>query len=52
VLLQISIVSASVAILSTSRQMFWFSLVLAICGAVLVLNGFVPLFSLPFLHHH
>ncbi|HKQ66171.1 MAG TPA: DUF4337 domain-containing protein [Methylomirabilota bacterium] len=52
VLLQISIVSASVAILSTSRQMFWFSMVLAICGAVLVLNGFVPLFSLPFLHHH
>ena len=35
VLLQIAIVSASVSILSTSRQMFWFSLVLAVLGAVL-----------------
>jgi hypothetical protein len=52
VLLQIAIVSASVAILSTSRQMFWFSLILAIGGVGLSLNGFVPLFSLPFLHHH
>ena len=52
VLLQIAIVSASVAILSTSRQMFRFSLVLAVCGAGLALNGFVPLFSLPFLRHH
>jgi Domain of unknown function (DUF4337) len=52
VLLQIAIVSASVAILSTSRQMFTFSLVLAVLGAVLAINGFVPLFSLPFLHHH
>jgi hypothetical protein len=52
VLLQIAIVSASVAILSTSRQMFWFSLILAIGGVGLALNGFVPLFSLPFLHHH
>lgn len=52
VLLQIAIVSASVAILSTSRQMFWFSLILAIGGVGLTLNGFVPLFSLPFLHHH
>jgi hypothetical protein len=45
-------VSASVAILSTSRQMFWFSLVLAVLGVLLAVNGFVPLFSLPFLHHH
>jgi len=52
VLLQIAIVSASVAILSTSRQIFWFSLVLAVLGAILTLNGFVPIFSLPFLHHH
>jgi len=52
VLLQIAIVSASVAILSTSRQMFWFSLVLAVLGAGLTLNGFVPVFKLPFLHHH
>src|SRR6184192_293843 len=39
VLLQIAIVSASVAILSTSRQMFWFSLVLAVVGAGLTVNG-------------
>jgi len=52
VLLQIAIVSASVAILSTSRQMFWFSLVLAVLGAGLTVNGFVPVFKLPFLHHH
>jgi len=51
VLLQIAIVSASVAILSTSRQMFWFSLVLAVLGAGLTLNGFVPVFKLPVLHH-
>ena len=52
VFLQIAIVSASVAILSTSRQMFTFSLVLAAIGAVLAVNGFVPVFTLPFLHHH
>ena len=52
VLLQIAIVSASVSILATSRQMFWFSLVLAVLGAALVVNGFTPIFRLPFLHHH
>src|SRR4029077_785645 len=52
VLLQIAIVSASVSILSTSRQMFWFSLVLAVLGAALAANGYTHLFTLPFLHHH
>ena len=52
VLLQIAIVSASVSILSTSRPMFWFSLVLAALGAALTLNGFTSLFTLPVLHHH
>ena len=52
VLLQIAIVSASVSILSTSRPMFWFSLVLAVLGAALALNGFTPLVTLPFLQHH
>jgi len=52
VLLQIAIVSASVSILSTSRPMFWFSLVLAVLGAVLTVNGYTHLFPLPFLHHH
>jgi hypothetical protein len=31
--------------------MFWFSLVLAVLGTALAVNGFVPLFSLPFLRH-
>ena len=52
VLLQIAIVTASVSILATSRQMFWFSLVLAVVGAGLVVNGFTPIFTLSFLHHH
>src|SRR5438093_499595 len=52
VFLQVAIVSASVSILSSSRPMFWFSLVLALLGTVLALNGFVPLFTLPLLHHH
>jgi hypothetical protein len=52
VLLQIAIVSASVSILSTSRPMFWFSLVLSVLGAALTLNGYTRLFTLPFLHHH
>ena len=51
VLLQIAIVSASVSILSTSRAMFFFSLILAVGGAVLTANGFLLFLHLPFLHH-
>jgi len=51
VFLQIAIVTSSVAILSTSRPMFWFSLVLAVIGAILTANGFTQLFALPFPHH-
>ena len=51
VLLQISIVMASVSILSTSRPMFFFSLVLALGGALLTVNGFTLFLRLPFLHH-
>ncbi len=51
VFLQIAIVTSSVAILSTSRPMFWFSLVLAVIGAILTANGFTQLFALPFLQH-
>ena len=50
-LLQISIVSASVSILAASRPMFGFSLILAVAGAVLTANGFLQLLTLPFLHH-
>ena len=51
VFLQIAIVTASVSILSTSRPMFWFSLGLAVLGALLTANGFLQLLALPFLHH-
>jgi hypothetical protein len=27
-------------------------LILAVMGAALAVNGFIPLFALPFLHHH
>jgi hypothetical protein len=52
VLLQIAIVAASVSILSASRPMFWFSLVLAGGGAVSATNGFLLFARLPFLHTH
>ena len=52
VLLQISIVCSSIAILSASRPMFWFSSVLACFGLLLTINGFALLVRLPFLHGH
>ena len=50
VLLQIAIVMASIAILATSRQLYVFSLGLAVLGAVLTLNGFLLFMKIPFLH--
>jgi hypothetical protein len=50
VLLQIAIVTASVSILSASRPTFWFSLGLAIVGAVSAANGFFLFAKLPALH--
>ena len=47
-LLQISIVMASIAILSAARPVFYFSLVVAVLGAILSLNGYFMLFHLPF----
>ena len=49
-LLQIAIVMASIAILSSSRQVFIFSLVIAVLGGFFVLNGFLLFAQLPFLH--
>ncbi len=49
VLLQISVVMASIAILSSSRPVFFFSLVVAGIGAILSFNGFTLVFHLPFL---
>ena len=51
VLLQIAIVMASVSILAGSRPLFFFSLVLALFGALLTINGYTLLFRLPLLHH-
>jgi hypothetical protein len=50
VLLQIAIVMASIAILATSRPLFFFSLGLAGLGAFLTLNGFMLFLKIPFLH--
>ena len=46
-LLQIAIVMASVSILSRSRAAFSFSLLLAVAGALLTVNGFFSVFHLP-----
>ena len=50
VFLQISIVMSSVSILSRSRPVFYFSLLLAVVGATLTLNGYFIFFQLPWLH--
>jgi len=48
-LLQIAIVISSIAILSSSRPIYLFSLLLAGVGVVLTVNGYMLLFKLPFL---
>jgi hypothetical protein len=50
VLLQIAIVMSSISILSTSRPVFFFSLILAILGVLITLDGYTLLFNLPLLH--
>lgn len=50
VLLQISIVLASIAILSSSGAVFTFSLVSAAIGGILSFNGYLLIFKIPFLH--
>ena len=52
VLLQISIVLASVSILSKSRPVFVTSVVMAAVGALLAVNGFTLLVKVPFLDLH
>ena len=51
-LLQIAIVLASIAILSSSVPVFALSLVMAVCGVVFTLNGFLLFFTLPAMHLH
>lgn len=49
VLLQLAIVTASIAILSGSSPVYLFSIVMATLGVALSLNGFLLLVTLPFL---
>ena len=41
---------SSVSILSRSRPIFYFSLVLAVLGTALTLNGYFLVYHLPWLH--
>jgi hypothetical protein len=50
VLLQIAIVMASVSIISASRPVFVVSVVLAVTGTFMTVNGFTLWVRLPFLH--
>jgi hypothetical protein len=52
IFLQIAIVTASVAILASSTGIFFFSLASAVLGALLIANGFVFEWTLPFMGHH
>ncbi|MGO9614302.1 MAG: DUF4337 domain-containing protein [Dissulfurispiraceae bacterium] len=49
-LLQIAIVMASISILSVSRPIFYFAIVVALMGALLTTNGFFLFVELPMLH--
>lgn len=50
VLLQIAIVLASISILANSRSIFGFSVVAAVLGTLLAINGFLMLVRLPLFH--
>jgi hypothetical protein len=50
VLLQIAIVLSSIAILASSGAMYGFSIVSAVLGALLSLNGFLLLVRIPFFY--
>ena len=50
VLLQIAIVMSSVSILSSSRLLYGVSLILALGGTCLMINGYTLLVMLPFFH--
>lgn len=50
VLLQISIVMASISILAVSHQIFYFATVFASLGTILMLNGYLLIFKLPIFH--
>lgn len=49
-LLQISIVMASIAILTVSLPIYWFSVAAAIIGAFLTADGYLQFLKIPFFH--
>jgi hypothetical protein len=49
-LLQIAIVMASIAIVAVSRSIFYFSLTAAFLGTILMINGYLLIFRIPFFH--
>lgn len=50
VMLQIAIVMASISILASSRQVFLFAVVCAAAGSLLMINGYLLIFRIPFFH--
>lgn len=50
VLFQIAIVMASISILAVSRRIFYFAVVSSSLGTLLMLNGYLLIFKLPFFH--
>jgi hypothetical protein len=50
VLLQISIVMASISILAVSRYIFYFAVIAAGLGSLFMLNGYLLIFRIPFFH--
>ncbi len=50
VMLQIAIVMASISILALSRQVFLFAVACAAVGSVLMINGYLLIFRIPFFH--
>ena len=50
ILLQISIVMASISILALSRPVFYFAILSASFGTILMVNGYLLIFRLPFFH--
>jgi len=50
VLLQISIIMASISLLSASLRLYYFSIGSAALGTLFMLNGFSLIFRLPFFH--
>jgi len=50
VMLQIAIVMASISILASSRQVFLFAVACAVAGSLLMINGYLLIFRIPFFH--